>query len=114
MELAQQLTRLRALSDGDLLSSLGGAMQASRRSTVAVIAHLIEVEERRLHWMAGYESMFAYCVSRLGMSEDEACRRIDMARLCRGYPRLFDELASGAGVALRRLSAEAAPDGGEL
>jgi hypothetical protein len=60
-----------------------------------VLAHLGEVEERRLHLLAGYGSMFAYCVSRLGMSEDEACRRIDVARLARRHPSLFPLLATG-------------------
>ena len=39
--------------------------------------------------------MFSYCVQRLGMSEDEACRRIELARLARKFPLLFAELAGG-------------------
>jgi hypothetical protein len=39
--------------------------------------------------------MFSYCVAHLGMSEDEACRRIELARLARKFPALFAELASG-------------------
>ena len=39
--------------------------------------------------------MFSYCVARLGMSEDEACRRIELARLARRFPALFAELESG-------------------
>src|SRR5262245_22250366 len=95
MKLDIELERLGALSDRDLLSSLGVSLQANRRSTVVVIAHLCEVEERRLHWLAGYPSLFAYCVSRLGMSEDEAYRRIEAARLCRRHPRVFEKLAGG-------------------
>jgi hypothetical protein len=34
-------------------------------------------------------------VRRLGLSEDEACRRIDVARLARRYPALFPRLATG-------------------
>ncbi|HWO14487.1 MAG TPA: hypothetical protein VNN80_33510, partial [Polyangiaceae bacterium] len=52
-------------------------------------------EERRLHLLAGYGSMFAYCTARLGMSEDEACRRIDVARLARRFPLLLEKLAGG-------------------
>jgi len=95
MELEKELARLRVLCDGDLLASLGGALQSSRRSTVATIAHLIEVEQRRLHWIAGQTSMFAYCISRLRMSEDEAYRRIEVARLCKRHPRLFEKLERG-------------------
>jgi 5-methylcytosine-specific restriction endonuclease McrA len=39
--------------------------------------------------------MFAYCVGRLGLSEDEACRRIDVARLARQYPEIYPRLAAG-------------------
>jgi hypothetical protein len=39
--------------------------------------------------------MFDYCVARLQMSEDEACRRIELARLARRFPELFSLLAAG-------------------
>jgi len=40
--------------------------------------------------------MFAYCTVRLGMSEDEACRRIAVAQLARRFPVLHERLAGGA------------------
>jgi hypothetical protein len=40
--------------------------------------------------------MFEYCVTRLGLSEDEACRRIDIARLARRFPSLYPLLADGS------------------
>ena len=87
--------KLEHLSDAQLLESLGGVLRAQRAALADIIAHLAEVEERRLHLRAAYSSMFAYCVARLGMSEDEACRRIELARLARRFPALFVELASG-------------------
>jgi hypothetical protein len=95
MEFSEGLARVRALSDGDLLSSLQGVVRALRRSAAEVVAHLSEVEERRLHLLAGHASMFMYCVSHLGMSEDEAWRRMEVARLARRFPRLFELLACG-------------------
>src|SRR6188768_2058331 len=86
-------SRVGALSDADLLSGLHGLLRACRQTTAQIIAHLGEVEARRLHLLAGHGSMFAYCVSRLGMSEDEACRRIDVARLARRFPLLLERLA---------------------
>ncbi|HEU4576651.1 MAG TPA: hypothetical protein VFS67_00255, partial [Polyangiaceae bacterium] len=44
---------------------------------------------------AAHGSLFDYCVRQLQMSEDEACRRIDLARLARRFPALFPLLASG-------------------
>jgi hypothetical protein len=39
--------------------------------------------------------MFQFCVQRLGMSEDEACRRIHAARLARRFPDLLVRIERG-------------------
>lgn len=82
-------------SNDELLSQLEAIVGSGRRLTAELVAHLGEVEERRLHLEAAYSSMFDYCVKRLGLSEDEACRRIDVARLARRFPALYPRLASG-------------------
>ncbi|MEO8178791.1 MAG: HNH endonuclease signature motif containing protein [Deltaproteobacteria bacterium] len=87
--------KLEHLSDAQLLEGLGGMVRNQRRALAELVAHLAEVEERRLHLQAAHGSMFTYCVARLGMSEDEACRRIELARLARKFPALFAELDSG-------------------
>jgi hypothetical protein len=95
MGIEDAIERLRKLTDEALLVGLSGALRSNRGWTALVLAHLAEVEERRLHLLAACSSMFEYCTSRLGMSEDEACRRIDVARLARRYPALYARLASG-------------------
>jgi hypothetical protein len=55
-----------------------GVIRCGRRALADLLAHLGEVEERRLHLRAAFPSLFSYCVTRLGFSEDEACRRIDV------------------------------------
>ncbi|MEO8183525.1 MAG: hypothetical protein ABI895_32225 [Deltaproteobacteria bacterium] len=87
--------KLEHLSDAQLLESLGGVLRSQRRALAELVAHLGEVEDRRLHLEAAVGSMFTYCVARLGMSEDEACRRIELARLVRKFPALLAELESG-------------------
>ena len=87
--------RLECSSDHAVLNGLIELVGSSRRVLAAVLAHLGEVEERRLHLAAGFGSMFAYCVSRLSLSEDEAYRRIEVARLARRFPVLFPLLAEG-------------------
>jgi hypothetical protein len=87
--------KLDDLSHSQLLESLSNVIHMQRSALAELIAHLAEVEERRLHLEAAHPSMFDYCVARLGMSEDEACRRIDLARLARRYPVLYPLLASG-------------------
>jgi hypothetical protein len=95
MERVDSFWRLEGRSDRELLAELGTLVGTGRQLVAEVVAHLGEVEERRLHLDAGCGSMFAYCVSRFGMSEDEACRRIDVARLARRFPGLFPLLANG-------------------
>ena len=87
--------KLDTLSDRQLLDGLGAVLGSGRRLTAELVAHLGEVEDRRLHLEAACSSMFSYCVNRLGLSEDEACRRIEVARLARRHPAMFPLLASG-------------------
>jgi 5-methylcytosine-specific restriction endonuclease McrA len=93
--MGDEFWQLEHLSDRQLLDGLSNASNQQRSALAELIAHLGEVEERRLHLEAAHGSMFDYCVSRLGMSEDEACRRIDLARLARRLPALFPLLARG-------------------
>jgi len=86
---------LQAISDAELLRGLAELQQKGRRVTAELVAHLAEVERRRLHLYAACGSLFEYCVARLGLSEDEACRRIEAAQLGRRFPELFALLASG-------------------
>src|SRR6476469_9994535 len=67
----------------------------ARRLDARMIAHLVEVEERRLHLKAACSSMFDFCVRRLHMSEGAAFRRINAARLVRRFPQLSDAIESG-------------------
>src|SRR5690606_30982636 len=79
---------------------------SSRQILARLVAYLGEVDERRLHLVWGYSSLFSFCTTALSLSEDEAYRRIVAARLTRRFPRILDGLASGAlhlsGVALLR------------
>jgi len=48
-----------------------------------------------LHIDAGFPSLFAYCMARLGLTEDEAYRRISVARLARRAPIVCFWIAEG-------------------
>ena len=64
--------RLGGLSNEQLLERLSKVLGSGRRLLAELVAHLGEVEERRLHLAQSCSSMFEYCVCRLGLSEDEA------------------------------------------
>jgi hypothetical protein len=78
-----------------LLRDLASLVKKDRVSTAVILAHLAEVEARRLYRPAGYSSMFAYCVGELGMSEDATGKRIHAARAARRFPILFHAVADG-------------------
>jgi hypothetical protein len=90
-----QAYELTHLSDEHLLRNLAALLARHRQTTVALLAHIAEVDRRRLYAPAGYPSMFAYCVSGLHLSEDAAAKRIHAARAARSYPALFTAMADG-------------------
>jgi hypothetical protein len=83
-------------SDSELVTEARRLIGAERELTARLVAYLAEIEERRLHLEAGYGSMFAFCVNGLGLSENEAFRRIAAARLGRSFPIVHSLLASAA------------------
>jgi hypothetical protein len=83
------------LSDATLLRELSALVARDRLTTAELLAHIAEVDRRRLYAPAGYSSMFAYCVEELRLSEDAAAKRIQAARAARRFPGLFEALAEG-------------------
>ena len=83
------------LSDEALLHGLAALVAQDRSTTAALLAHIAEVDERRLHLPAGYGSMFAYCVGELRLCEQAAAKRIRAARTARRFPAIFDAVADG-------------------
>ena len=83
------------LADHALLRDLAALVAQDRTTTADLLAHLAEVDERRLYLPAGYPSMYAYCVGELRMSEDTAYKRIRVARAAREHPAIFAALADG-------------------
>lgn len=84
------------LRDEDLLRELAQLVARDRVTTAALLAHVAEVDARRLYVPAGYASMHAYCVEELHLSEDAAYKRIQAARAARQFPALLPALAEGS------------------
>ncbi len=83
------------LRDEVLLLNLAALLAQDRVTTATLLAHLAEVDTRRLYVARGYASMHAYCVEELRLSEDAAYKRIQAARAARQHPALFAALAEG-------------------
>jgi hypothetical protein len=86
---------LHSVSDDDLLARLDRFVGEERERLPWFLACLGEGDRRGLFVKHGYSSTFDYCVRRLKLSEDEACRRIQAARASVGRPELLSAMADG-------------------
>ena len=87
------LYRLVGVGNAELVAGLSTLVQQGNSLIARVLAHLVEIDERRLHLELGFASLFAYCVEGLGMSEGAAGRRVAAARVWRRFPNAFERVA---------------------
>jgi hypothetical protein len=80
------MSRLNGLSNDQLLTDLKVLAKSDCILDAELIAHLSEVEARRLHLEQGCSSMFDYCVNVLRFSEGVAYKRIGVSRATRRFP----------------------------
>jgi hypothetical protein len=86
---------LESLSDDALLAGLADVLCQYRRVESSFIAHIAEVDPRRLFARYACPSMFVYCLNVLHLSEGETNLRIAVARAAREHPVLLEMLADG-------------------
>ena len=86
---------LHSISDDELLRRLSELLKHSRRVESDLVAHIGEVDARRLYEREAASSMFTYCTEVLNLSEHEAYLRIAAARASRKYPMLLAMLSDG-------------------
>ena len=91
----RETPHLKAVSDDELLRSLSQVLKQSRRVEADLIAHIAEVDERRLYAREASPSMHGYCIDVLHLSEPETALRIHVARASRKYPVLLEMLRDG-------------------
>ncbi|MGH7340592.1 MAG: HNH endonuclease, partial [Candidatus Rokuibacteriota bacterium] len=83
------------MRDEDLLRDLATLVARDRAITADILAHIAEVDARRLYLPAAYPSMHAYCVGALHLADDAAYKRVQAARAARRFPQLFEAVADG-------------------
>ena len=83
------------LDDHVLLRDLVVHVTRNCAATADLLAHLAEVDSRKLYLPAAHPSMHSYCVQVLGLSEDAANKRIRVARKAREFPAIFTAVAEG-------------------
>ncbi len=87
--------RIEGLSDGALVDQLRALVGERNRIEAELLLRLAEVDRRRLYLGEAVDSMFRYCVERLGLSEAAAAKRIQVARLSRRFPVIISLLREG-------------------
>jgi hypothetical protein len=92
----QLLAAAARLSDRDLMSRVNELARHERKATVDLLAHLAELDRRKLYRGEGFASLFAYCTGALRLSEHAAYKRTVAARACRRFPVLLERLADAS------------------
>jgi len=86
---------LATLPSDQLLAHLRALVRRDNALEADLLAHLGEVDARRLYLEQAYSSMFTYCVRVLHFSEAAAYKRIAAARAARRHPELLEAVRRG-------------------
>jgi hypothetical protein len=86
---------LRHLSDDELVAAVNRLAKRRRVLTCELVAHIAEMDERKLYREHACSSMFVYVTDRLHLSEASAYKHINVGRMARGFPVVFEMLAAG-------------------
>ena len=83
------------LTDAALIARLHQTGRECNQLLAERILLLIAVEDRRVYLRKATPSLFKFCLKELRLSEGEAYRRINAAKLVRRFPQLLDHIARG-------------------
>src|SRR5437588_1782511 len=83
------------LGNEDLLRVTRELVRKASAVEADVLVHPGEIDERKLYLACAFPSMFVFCVSELGFSEDAAYSRILVARAARRLSGVIESLRSG-------------------
>lgn len=81
------------LDDQWLLRDLATHVARNCAATADLLAHLVEVDARKLYLPVAHPSMHSYCVHVPGLSEDAVNKRIGVARKARKYQAILYAVA---------------------
>ena len=83
------------LSNQELIAALPLLVRREGQAIAGLVAHLAEVDARRLYRDQAFPSMHQYCVDALHLCEGAAYKRITAARTARRFPVVLEMLADG-------------------
>ncbi len=83
------------LTNDDLVARVESLAAVEHEATATLIAHLAELESRRLHLARGFKSLFGYCRHVLHCSEHESYNRMQTVHAARRFAVILPMLAEG-------------------
>src|SRR5690242_7786636 len=83
------------LTSEALAARIDALIATERLSTLELLAHLAELDRRKLYVTLGFGSFFAYCTGHLRLTNGAAFRRTTAARLLTRFPAVAPYLADG-------------------
>jgi hypothetical protein len=83
------------LTDQELVRQLADRTREYNANHAALLAHLAEIDFRRLYFERGYPSMFFYCVDEMNMDAEDTCEAIIVAGVALRFPAIFEAIAEG-------------------
>lgn len=86
---------LGTLSSERLLARVKDLVRRGNEGEADLLAHLGEVDARRLYLEEGFPSMFAWCQRVLHFAEGVAYKRIQTARAARQFPEILEAVRKG-------------------
>jgi hypothetical protein len=89
------MSRLSTHSNEQLLRELHNLIERDHHLEAELIAHLGEVDTRKLYLEQACSSMFQFCVDVLRFAEGVAYKRIAVARAARRFPELLIAIRGG-------------------
>jgi hypothetical protein len=90
------LSPVAQLSNDHLIARVKHLARREREVRATLIAHLVELDARRLYLAEGCASLFTYCVRVLHLSEHAAYERIQAARASRKFPVILEMFRVGS------------------
>ena len=89
------MENLKKIKDNDLLQNFSNLVTQEREATASVVAHLAEIDRRKLYAREGYASLFGYITEKYHYCGGSAYRRIQAARLSLRFPEILDFIKNG-------------------
>ncbi len=84
------------LDDSELVRRVSALHHHGCETLGSLLVYLGEMDHRRLYADAGFDSMHAWCVRKLGMSDQAAFKRVRVARLSRKLPAIIERVRAGS------------------